>query len=152
MEIGQGELLVGTVRVVVVLPPAEQQGVGLQRLVEIQHDGDRSALAGIDRLAAEGVLDRPGGRRDVGAVQRDHDAGRAVMVDQFPGHARRTGLGQPRPSAAVILAGSWCGTRRKLNFAPAAAGRTVFAPAPWYPPPMPQMSNVGLPQRRSSIV
>ena len=31
---------------------------------------------------------------------------------------------------AVILAGSWLGTRRKLNFAPAEAGKTVLAPSP----------------------
>ena len=37
-------------------------------------------------------------------------------------------------------------------FALAAAGRTVFAPTPWYPPPMPQMSNVGRAQRLSSVV
>ena len=35
--------------------------------------------------------------------------------------------GSHRFSAAVILSGDWFGTRRKLNLAPAVAGKTVFA-------------------------
>ena len=49
MEVGQAELLVGTVRVVVVLAPAQQQDVGVQGLVEPGDDGDRAAFAGVDR-------------------------------------------------------------------------------------------------------
>ena len=78
------ELLVGTVRVVVVLPPAQQERVRPQRVMEGAHDGNRAALAGIDGRPAEGVLDRAGRRRHVGAVQRNQDARRAVVIVSFP--------------------------------------------------------------------
>ena len=57
--------------------------------------------------------------------------GRAVVVDQFHLDARRAQFGQHRLQAGGDLRGSWLGTRRKLNFAPAVAGSTVLAPSPW---------------------
>ena len=53
---------------------------------------------------------------------------------------------------AITFSGSWSGTRRKLTFAVAFAGITVFAPAPVNPPAMPWTSSVGRDQTRSSTV
>ncbi len=53
--------------------------------------------------AAEGVLDGPGGRLDVGAVQRHQHARRAVVVDQLQFDARRAELWQHSAAAPADL-------------------------------------------------
>ena len=87
----------GLWRIVVVLAPAHQQRIGAQPLVESCDDGNRAAFAGKYGPAAESVLDGPGRRLDVRAVQRHQHARRTVMLDQFDFHARRSTV---RPAAA----------------------------------------------------
>src|SRR5437660_1700037 len=67
VEVGQGELLVGAVQVVVVLAPAEQQGVDAELGLEQADDRDGAPLADEDRPRAETGLDRPGRRADPSA-------------------------------------------------------------------------------------
>ena len=57
MEVGQGELLVGAVQVIVVLAPAQEQGVDAEVLLDEPHDRDRAALANEDGPVAEAGLD-----------------------------------------------------------------------------------------------
>ena len=59
MEVGQRELLVGPVQVIVVLAPAQQEGIDAELLLEQPDDRDRAAFADEDRLGAEARLDGP---------------------------------------------------------------------------------------------
>ena len=52
-----------------------EQDVGVQGLMKVGHDGDRAALARVDRRAAEGPLDGPRGSGHVATLQRHHHAG-----------------------------------------------------------------------------
>src|SRR6266853_938681 len=65
-----------------------------------------------------------------------------------------TYLGASRRTAAAswrsTVLSFWSGTRRRLTFAVASAGITVFAPSPVKPPVIPWISKVGRAQRRSS--
>ena len=57
VEVGEGELLVGAVQVVVVLAPAQEQRIDAQLLLDQPDDRDRAPLADEDRLGAEARLD-----------------------------------------------------------------------------------------------
>ena len=63
VEVGQRELLVRAVEVVVVLAPAEQEGIDAELRLEQADDRDRASFADEDRRLAEPGLDRPGPRR-----------------------------------------------------------------------------------------
>ena len=122
----------GPVQVVVVLAPAEQEGIDAELVLEQADDGDRAPLADEDRRRAEPGLDGADGGADAGAVDADQHGRCAVVVDDLVGHARagRRSATWARNCAATVF-GSWSGTRRKLSFAPALQGRTVLGPGPW---------------------
>ena len=70
VEVGERELLVGPVEVVVVLAPAEEQGIDAQVLLDQADDRDRAPLADEDRLGAEPGLDGPDRGADARACRR----------------------------------------------------------------------------------
>ena len=75
-----------------------------------------------------------------------------MLIDEPDGHAGRCMTLDEFRNARFDFGGILDGGRgEKLNFAPALAGSTVFAPSPWYPPKMPLISQVGRTQRRSSV-
>ena len=92
MEIGQGELLVGTVGVVVVLTPAQQQRIGFQLLVESGDDGNRASFAGEDRPAAEG----------------GYSVSTSTFMMVAPGEPRASPLLTRNRSTRTLLLAEWC--------------------------------------------
>ena len=80
VEVGEGELLVGSVQVVVVLAPAQEQGVDAQVLLDQPDDRDRAPLADEDGLGAEAGLDGADRGPDAGRVDIDQDRRRPVMA------------------------------------------------------------------------
>ena len=95
------ELLVGAVQVIVVLAPAQEQGVDPQVLLDQPHDGNRAPLADENRLGAEPGLDGPDRGPETGSFDIDQHGRRAVVGDHLVGHARRTDPRRRAPGTAV---------------------------------------------------
>src|SRR3972149_2036859 len=72
LEVGEAELFVGAVGIVVVLPPAQQEHVGVELVGEGIDDRDRAALADVHRRRAEAGFDRGGGGPNIRTFQRHH--------------------------------------------------------------------------------
>jgi hypothetical protein len=83
MKVSQRELLVGTVRVVIVLTPSEKQYIGVLCFMELGNYGDRSAFARVDRCAAKRMLDGTRCGRYESAFQRHDNRWRSVKVAHF---------------------------------------------------------------------
>src|ERR1700722_11798063 len=73
VEVGEVELLVGGVKIVVRQTEAHQDGGALQLADEVADDGDGAAAADEDRLLAEDLVHGLGGGADKGVVGADHD-------------------------------------------------------------------------------
>ena len=69
VEVGDRELLVRPVEVIVVLAPAQKQRVDAQLLLDQADDRNRAPLADEDRLGSETGLDRPDGGLDARAYR-----------------------------------------------------------------------------------
>ena len=87
MEIGDRELLVGPVQVVVVLAPAQKQGVDAQLLLDQADDRNRAPFADEDGLRAETGLDRPDGGPHARGIGVDQNGRRTVVGDDLISHA-----------------------------------------------------------------
>ncbi len=61
MKVFQRELLVRTMRIVIVLPPTKQQGVNSQQLTERVYNWDTSTRPDENRLCSKPTFDGPGG-------------------------------------------------------------------------------------------
>ena len=131
VEVGQRELLVGAVEVVVVLAPAQEQGIDARCCLSRPTTGIEPPSRMKTGLGAEARLDGPDRGAEAGGVDVDQHGRRPVVRDDLDGHARRADRPRrARGRARRSVLGSWSGTRRKLSFAPALQGRTVLGPGP----------------------
>ena len=92
MEIGEGELLVGTMQIVVVLAPAQEQGIDAQMLLDEPDNRNRAPLANENRPRTKAGLDGADRSLDARRFRIDDDGRRTVMTDDLISHTRRTNL------------------------------------------------------------
>src|SRR5271157_5277140 len=98
VKIGQRELLIGAVQVVVVLAPAKQERVNFQVLLEQPHNRNGASLADEDRLGAEARLDGPDRGPEAGAVDADQHGRCTLMSDHLDGNSWWSELADMRRS------------------------------------------------------
>src|SRR2546426_1003658 len=116
-----------------------------------------AGTTGIEPPARAGTVPRPTTSRNAWSSSLNAGCVTFTVAGSAPCRnltLARTGLGANRRTAAASWRSTalsfWSGTRRRLTFAVASAGITVFAPSPVNPPVIPWISKVGRAQRRSS--
>ena len=123
VEVGEGELLVGAVQVVVVLAPAQEQGVDAQVLLDEPDDRDRAPLANENGPGAEAGLDRADRGLDAGRFDIDQDGRRTVVADDLVGHARRADLRDVFPELPLDRLGVLVGNQAETELGAPLAGQ-----------------------------
>src|SRR5262245_45903364 len=83
VEVGQGEMFVGTVQIVAVPAPAQQECIESQNAAEAAYDRDRAPLANHDRIDGERAFDRAPRRRQVMLIGLEDECGRTMPRREF---------------------------------------------------------------------
>ena len=131
VEVGQGELLVRPVQVVVVLAPAEQERIDAELRLEQADDGDRAPFADEDRRACRSPPRSARDRRvDAGAVDGDQHGGRALVIDDLVGDARRADGLDVRPELPATVLGVLVGHEAEAELRAGLAGQDRLGARP----------------------
>ena len=130
MEAGQFEFLVRRVDAVIIQPKAGQQRLQAKMGLEGFHHRDRPAAADQRRRPAEFIRQGLARRRHEGRVEVYGEAGGRAVTLEFNLRVGGKPAVTKRSKLSRIFVGSCPGTRRKVSFAVASAGITVFVPSP----------------------